>query len=179
MMRVRVQSRHLLDDNNGSLEKIWRLSADDECFQDWLKNPISGLGEVVAKTNYFYIWANWYKSNHGLRPVIDPEAFGAPIDWRIIYESDSSDSDVTVFKFEADSRSLFILSENLSEFTLFYLDFCDRMPVVAKSQLKTESAPEWLAGKIAAIREKRSPQATLSRLNGLAARLQQLKQRRN
>lgn len=173
-MRVRVQSKHLLDES--MLEKIWRLSADEECFNDWLKKPVSGLGEVIAKINCFYIWANWLKTNRGLVPVLDLEVFGAPIDWRLILENESN---ITVFKFETDSRSLFILSEDLSEFTHFYLDFCDGMPVVARSELRTESAPEWLAGKIAAIRERQCPQAAQSRLNDLAARLAQLKQRRS
>ncbi|GEM_PF-3000375 len=173
-MRVRAQSKHLLD-NEALLEKIWRLSADEECFNDWLKKPVSGLGEIVVKTNCFYIWANWYKTNHGLMPVLDLEVYKMPIDWRLILEDES---DITVFKFETDSRSLFILSEDLSEFTHFYLDFCDGMPVVARSELRTESAPEWLAGKIAAIRENKCPQAARSRLDSLAARLAQLKQRR-
>ena len=80
-MRVRVQSKHFL--NEALLEKIWRLSADDECFNDWLKNPVSGIGKVTVRIDYAHIWANWLDTNHGLTPVLDLEVFDQPLGWRI------------------------------------------------------------------------------------------------
>jgi len=86
-MKFRVQSKHIIVEKENLvssrepfittlLEKIWRRSDTDLCFNDWRRNPKTDLGRI--KGNFF--WMNWYQTNRGLVPAIDLSVVGEPLD---------------------------------------------------------------------------------------------------
>lgn len=88
-MRMCMQSKHLLDE--ALLEKIWRLSADDESFKDWRCQSQTNLGVFSSDSTFF--WMNWFCTNKGLVPVFDLSAVGKPTEWRTInLEEKASDA---------------------------------------------------------------------------------------
>ncbi len=169
-MKARVQSKHLLDEK--FLVNIWRRSsAPDECFSDWRRHPQTDLGVFSSYPVFF--WANWLCTDKGLIPVFDLDAIGKPEEWRIIVNLGDSEKSVVI---REDESSVYVYRFDTGEITRFLVVGKDRPRLL---EIRVDKIPEWLAKKISAIKEERSPDATLSRLNGLAARLEQLKQRRN
>lgn len=170
-MMVKVQSRHLLDES--LLVIIWRLSTDEESFQDWKRNPQTKLGQI---DDDFYFWMNWLETNRGLLPVISLETTGYPAkqdDWRVLIELADKEKDF-VSVFHENNLSVYVYFNN--ELTRFRLIYGKNEPRVEKTK---PEEPPWLTNKIAAIKEERSPEALAGRLNNLKTRLEQLKQRRD
>ena len=169
-MRIRVQSRHLLDES--LLVILWRKSADDESFQDWERNPKTNLGQFDG--NFF--WMNWLETNRGLVSVIDLGIAGYSAErdnWRILIELTEKEKD-SVFVFYENESSVYAYFNN--ELICLRLILEKSGPQVEKT--RPEEPPPWLASKIAAIRKEWSPEAMSGRIDNLKTRLQQLKQRR-
>lgn len=179
-MKVRVQSKHLLDEQ--LLVKIWQRSevaASDRHFPlgkefgEWRSEPQTDLGSVSDDGLYF--WMNWYagiyQNDARLIPAMILEE---PEEWRIVVNLDAAEKENLVVITE-DESSVYVYrfdSEKLTRFRLVRKDG----PRLIESRV--DEIPEWLANKIAAAKEKLDPEALKGRLNDLSARLQQLKQRR-
>ncbi|MDO8676219.1 MAG: hypothetical protein Q7K16_01005 [Candidatus Azambacteria bacterium] len=170
-MEVRVQSKYLISEE--LLVNIWHRSAPlDECFSDWRHQSQTDLGAFSSDSVFF--WGNWVRTNKGLTPVfldIKPE------DWRIIVNFDNPGETERIVVIKEDESSVYVYRFDTSEVTRFLVVGKDR-PQLLEIQVQINEIPEWLAEKIAAVKKEKSPDAILSRLNGLAARLEKLKQRR-
>ena len=174
-MRVLVQSKYLLDEE--LLVNIWRRSAPvDECFNDWRRKPETNLGAFSFDSIFF--WGNWVRTNRGLTPVFfGSETMSRPEEWRIIVNFDNSDEAEKSVVIEENESSVYVYRLSAGELTRFRLVREDR-PQLLESQI--DETPDWLAEKIAAKREEKlsNVRAAESRLSSLAARLEQIKQRR-
>lgn len=169
-MRVQVQSKHNLDEE--LFVNIWRRSALDECFDDWRRQPQTNLGDLSSNSTFF--WMNWFCTNKGLMPVFDLDT--EPKEWRIIVNPiDDAEKEKSVI-FKEDETSVYVYQFNTGELTRFLFVPKDWPRLL---EIQVNDIPEWLAEKIAVAKEEKSPRAIESRLNDLAARLQQLKQRRS
>lgn len=169
-MRVQVQSKHNLDEE--LFVNIWRRSALDECFDDWRRQPQTNLGDLSSNSTFF--WMNWFRTNKGLTPVFDFDV--EPEEWRIIVNIIDDDENEKLIVIKEDETSVYVYQFNTGELTRFLFVPKDWPRLL---EIQVNDTPEWLAEKIAVAKEEKSPRAIESRLNNLAARLQQLKQRRN
>ena len=170
-MIARVQSKHSLDEE--LLVNIWRRSsAPDECFNDWRRQPQTNLG--VFSSDSIFFWANWIGTNKGLIPVFDLDVISKPEEWRVIVSLDDAEKENSVI-FTEDESSVYVYRLNTGELTRFLIVGKDWPRLL---EIRVNEIPKWLAEKITTTKEEKSPRAIESRLNGLAARLEQLKQRR-
>ncbi len=111
-MRMCVQSKHLLDE--ALLEKIWRLSADDESFKDWQRQSQTDLGVISSDLTFF--WMNWFCTNKSLVPVFDLSFVGKPTEWRTInLEEKAYDTSDTSDTIESRLNSLAARLEQLKQ----------------------------------------------------------------
>lgn len=166
-MEVRVQSKHLLDEN--LLVNIWRRSAlPDECFSDFKRHPKTNLG--VFSYDSIFFWANWLYTNKGLISVFDLSTASNLKEWRIIVILNDAEKSKSVVIKETES-SVYVFQTDTGKLTRFRFVRKDK-PQLLESQV--DKIPEWLAKKIAEAKDD----TITDRLNNLKTRLDQLKQRR-
>lgn len=174
-----------LEDSDDDESKKKKLQPRRPVAKDWLiywlrRDRQSDLGQLEIRGNDYYFWANWLETNRGLVPVLDPDVFGAPRDWRLKIElGEEEKGKVFVIPEPSSSNSFFIyrLDEAMVAHILLFFDQIENQPRLVKTELRSEEAPQWLREKIAAIMEEHSPQAALRRMEGLKNRLRKLLKR--
>lgn len=168
-MKVQVQAKYKLDEK--LLDNIWHRSAPiDECFSDWRRESQTDLGAFSSDSRFF--WGNLVRTNKGLSPVFTDMN---PEDWRIVVNFDNTDEAEMSAVISESNISVYVYRFDNGELTGFRLVLKDGLRLL---ESRVYEIPGWLAEKIAAAKKERSPDAVLSRLDGLAARLQQIKNKK-